>query len=331
VITDLRTQVNISLRVTYLEKELDTATHKQALAESKQLESEQRATDAEAQLQEVKKRMRQRFREFETKEEQYRIRASNESSENREKLEIGKRNTQYVEEEAKRTIKNLEEKSQAKIKHIEETTKHMGDYYREKIDDETQRNERLHHRLQVLCGDKLVGRYHDTKFPIEYSVAELHAFWANSVPNLADIIDTECDMTAERTFREDTSIPRFQSLLRLIVGQPLTPGSDTDDLSISDCFQHLSNEPTDYYLAVAFFMARAVQWCFNTSWHIDEPECSKMQEVWESIATDGKSADFMYVTKLIVSKAALKLSESKTCWRHCEKLRTTNTETTKFR
>jgi hypothetical protein len=363
VITKLHTQVNTSLRVTHQEKELYIATHKQAIAESTQLESLQRAADAETRLHEVERQlqvvsaknqslqiqnvelkeqvrsldvpdhvqMRQRFREFETKENQYRIRADNQRSENREKLEIEKRNTPYAEEEARRMIKSIEDKFQAKIEHLEENAKNMEDYYQRRIGNETERNERLRHKLRVLCGDKLVGRYPYAKFPNEYSVAELHAYWADSVPKFADFIYGVYDMTAETTIREDTSIPGFQSLLRLLVGRPLIPGSDTDDLSISECFQHLSKEPTDYYLALAFLTARAVQWCFNTSWHIDGPECTRMQEVWESIAEDGKSTASMYVTKLTMSKVALKLSESRICWRHCEKLRTTNTESTKFR
>jgi hypothetical protein len=56
-----------------------------------------------------------------------------------------------------------------------------------------------------------------------------------------------------------------------------------------------------------------------------------MQEVWESIAEDGKFAAFMYVTKLTVSKVVPKSSESKTCWQHCEKVQTGNTENTKLR
>jgi hypothetical protein len=160
--------------------------------------------------------------------------------------------------------------------------------FAKRIEAETLRNVKLQGKIDVLCDDPDVGRVHDGKFPVQYHQDDLRLNWWKSIPRMVTLIGMHSVKPAESTIRDDTSLPELQSILRTIVGRPLTPGSDADDLDILDCFQQVTEEPTAFSLAIACFVARVTQWCFDTHFHIDEPECTKMQEVWESIATDGK-------------------------------------------
>jgi hypothetical protein len=324
VIADLHAQTNSGLRIAHLEKKLDAVVHEKTVAESKQMEWQQRAEFAEARLQEVTTQdqsmraeiselkeqvrtlnvlnhtqMRQRVKDLNNAAERKVNSANQVASLDRQKLEMEKLRTQHVEEEAKRKIrtleeetklkiKNLEEESQRQIAHLEETAKRMEVQFAKRIEAETLRNVRLQGKIDVLCDDPDVGRVHNCKFPVQYHQDDLRLNWWKGVPRMVTLIGMQSVNPAETTIRDDTSLPQLQSLLRMIVGRPLTAGSDMDDLDISDCFQQVTEEPTDLSLALACFAARVVQWCFNTPFHIDQPECTKMQEVWDSIATNGE-------------------------------------------
>jgi hypothetical protein len=168
---------------------------------------------------------------------------------------------------------------QLRIDHLENEATKREEYYRQEIQNEVSRSTRLASELKILQQPQLVGRT-GTGFPIVYDPDDLRAQWKQAITPIAHhISEHRSSHTTQIAIREHPS-------LWTVIGRPPTPN---DNLDMDGIFKQCVYPPTDHSLVLACFMARAISWCFDTSFHIDQRECTKLHEIWESIESDCES------------------------------------------
>jgi hypothetical protein len=134
--------------------------------------------------------------------------------------------------------------------------------------------------LQEKLRTRLIERTKEGRFPIGYDPKHLYAKRSSTIPRLINIFEKSHKgvSTASGGIQ---SLANIHLLLRTAAVFSTTPN---EHLRIEDYFVGIS-KPNVYCLVIVCFMARALRWCFDTGFHIDDLQCTKVQEVWEALAT----------------------------------------------
>jgi hypothetical protein len=254
------------------------------------------------------------------------------ASHSRKKDELAENYIQYRRREDELMIKYLEgEKERLEAEkerlsqHYNDQAKEMGDYYESKIEASTGHAAELQEALQTLTESKLINRNRDGRFPTHYDTKSLDANWRDIGPELIEIF-AKSQAETPVVGADIRSLDNINSLLRTAAVASTTPN---EGLRIEDYFAGISSLPSNYSLILACFMARMLRWCFDTSFHIDGVQCTKMQEVWEALATYGMLTARRRLAKLIFPKVVSRKSEQWICLRQFGKSRINISETMK--
>jgi hypothetical protein len=218
--------------------------------------------------------------------------AKQSEEQSQQKIKQLEQQVQYLGEENQRNatefeqrLKYLEEESQRKIKRLEEQAKQAKQYYEETTSREISKRMSLRRDLLEVKSGIYIYRSERGRFPIEYDFNDLCANWKRKVGVCIDYLARNPDHLPETTLRKDPSLPNLKALLQMVAGIPEMPPGDLD---IDYIFKNSLEAPSCYNVTMACFLARVLRWCFDTNWHIDEPECKRMEEVWSAVVRVGK-------------------------------------------
>jgi hypothetical protein len=200
----------------------------------------------------------------------------------------------YLEEESQRITKHLEkqleyqkDESLRKIRDVEEQAKQMEQHHKESMKREMSSRMRLRRDVLDVKSGIVIFRTKNGSFPVEYDYSSVCGRWKDNMVECLDELSRNPELpenAPETTLREDPSLPGLEASLQMVAGIPEMPSGDLD---IDSIFENSLEAPSCYNITMACFIARVVRWCFDTDWHIDEPECTRMEEVWSAVARIG--------------------------------------------
>jgi hypothetical protein len=202
------------------------------------------------------------------------------ASQNRKNKEVAKKDIQYKSRRDEIRISHLKEQIARLRQHYEDQLKITEDHHGTQTKADTSQIALLQEKLRTLTKSKLIERTKEGRFPIGYDPKHLHAKWSSTIPRLINIFEKSHKgvSTASGGIQ---SLANIHLLLRTAAIFSTIPN---EHLRIEDYFVGVS-KPNVYCLVMVCFMARALRWCFDTNFHIDVLRCTKIQEVWEALAT----------------------------------------------
>jgi hypothetical protein len=221
--------------------------------------------------------------------------AEQSEEQSRQKIKQLEQQIKCIKEESQLMIEHLEqrleyqeEESQRKIEDVEGQAKKMEQHHKESMEREISHSMRLKRDLLDVRKGIVIYRTNNGGFPVEYDYNSVCGRWKDNLVTCLDRLSRSLEPAEnlpETTVREDSSLPGLEASLQMVAGIPEMPSGDLD---IDSIFENSVEAPSCYNIAMACFIARVLRWCFDTSWHIDEPECTRMDEVWGAVAQIGK-------------------------------------------